>query len=240
MAVALRKHPVASALFDPRAGRTAGTVPVLRGPADRDHAPVAARLAAANHHRPGHHRRLQDRRLIQPGRHRARPSPGSATTSRTPGTRTPFGRSSPACDVRFVFVFQEKTPPYIVTVAELDAEAAAVGDDLNREAIAKYVECTETGSGPATCPTPRSARSPSQRGLARAGNPSHPTRRRTALMSSPNLPAPHQRERHHDPGRAAGDARRPGHRRRAVPRRRRGRSSDRRRDAAPPQHRPSP
>jgi hypothetical protein len=45
----------------------------------------------------------------------------------------------------FVFIVQEKTAPYVVTVAELDADALTLGQALTRRAIEIYQECTETG-----------------------------------------------------------------------------------------------
>lgn len=48
----------------------------------------------------------------------------------------------------FVFVFQEKTAPYLVTVVELDRDAQMWGDALNRRAIEIYRHCMETGRWP--------------------------------------------------------------------------------------------
>lgn len=50
--------------------------------------------------------------------------------------------------VAFVFVVQEKTPPYLVSVVELDTEALRIGRALNRRAIDIYRQCTETGEWP--------------------------------------------------------------------------------------------
>jgi hypothetical protein len=41
----------------------------------------------------------------------------------------------------FVFVVQEKEPPFLVSVVELDADAIAEGRRLNREAIRIYAAC---------------------------------------------------------------------------------------------------
>lgn len=46
---------------------------------------------------------------------------------------------------RFLFVFQLKTPPYLVRVVEPDDLALRIGRDLNREAIELFAECTRTG-----------------------------------------------------------------------------------------------
>ncbi len=48
----------------------------------------------------------------------------------------------------FVFVVQEKTAPYLVTVVELDAEALDVGRALNRRALNVYAECVSTDTWP--------------------------------------------------------------------------------------------
>jgi hypothetical protein len=42
----------------------------------------------------------------------------------------------------FVFVFQEKTAPYLVTVVELDALALRIGAARNRRALETYARCT--------------------------------------------------------------------------------------------------
>lgn len=48
----------------------------------------------------------------------------------------------------FIFVCQEKTPPYLVTVAEVDQLALRVGQELNRQAIDLYAECVASGNWP--------------------------------------------------------------------------------------------
>lgn len=48
----------------------------------------------------------------------------------------------------FVFVCQEKTPPYLVTIVEPDRTALKVGRRLNRQAIEVYAECVRTGVWP--------------------------------------------------------------------------------------------
>lgn len=53
-----------------------------------------------------------------------------------------------APDPAFVFVFVEKEPPYLVTVAEVDAMALRIARDLNRQALETFRECTETGHWP--------------------------------------------------------------------------------------------
>jgi hypothetical protein len=53
-----------------------------------------------------------------------------------------------ADDVAFVFIVQEKTAPYLVTVVELDVEAVRIGRELNRQAIDLYAECQSSGMWP--------------------------------------------------------------------------------------------
>jgi len=53
-----------------------------------------------------------------------------------------------ADEVGFLFVFQEKTAPYLVTVVQPDQEALAVGRALNDRALEVYAECRATGTWP--------------------------------------------------------------------------------------------
>lgn len=48
----------------------------------------------------------------------------------------------------FVFVAQEKTPPYLVGVYQLDEDALSLGRALNRQAIERYRDCVESGIWP--------------------------------------------------------------------------------------------
>lgn len=50
--------------------------------------------------------------------------------------------------VVFVLVAQEKTPPYLITVGELDAEALRIGRHLNNQALGVFADCTATGTWP--------------------------------------------------------------------------------------------
>lgn len=51
-------------------------------------------------------------------------------------------------DAAFVFVVQEKTAPYLVSVVQLDVNAMRIGALLNRRAITTYAECSSTGTWP--------------------------------------------------------------------------------------------
>jgi hypothetical protein len=51
-------------------------------------------------------------------------------------------------DAAFAFVVQEKTPPYLVAVYQLDAAALMIGAYRNRKALRTYAECTASGRWP--------------------------------------------------------------------------------------------
>lgn len=51
-------------------------------------------------------------------------------------------------EVVMVFVFQEKNPPYLINLVELDVMALRIGRDLNRRALDLYAECTAAGHWP--------------------------------------------------------------------------------------------
>ncbi|MER7131197.1 PD-(D/E)XK nuclease-like domain-containing protein [Streptosporangium saharense] len=48
----------------------------------------------------------------------------------------------------FVFVFQEKTAPYLVTVVQLDENAQRIAEDRNRRALEIYHDCVEADRWP--------------------------------------------------------------------------------------------
>lgn len=51
-------------------------------------------------------------------------------------------------DLPFLFIFQEKTPPYLVTVAQLRDGDAEIGREKNRMAIEMYAHCRAADSWP--------------------------------------------------------------------------------------------
>lgn len=51
-------------------------------------------------------------------------------------------------DVAFLFVVQEKDPPYVVSVIELGPETMMWGRQLNEEALRRYRHCATTGVWP--------------------------------------------------------------------------------------------
>jgi hypothetical protein len=51
-------------------------------------------------------------------------------------------------ETAFVFIFQEKTPPYLITIAQVDETALNIARARNRQAIEIYRDCRETGVWP--------------------------------------------------------------------------------------------
>jgi len=51
-------------------------------------------------------------------------------------------------DAAFAFVVQEKTPPYLVAVYQLDTAALMIGAYRNRKALRIFAECTASGRWP--------------------------------------------------------------------------------------------
>jgi hypothetical protein len=51
-------------------------------------------------------------------------------------------------DLPFVFCFQETSPPYLISVVQLDGEAVRAGRMWNAEACQRYRDCTESGIWP--------------------------------------------------------------------------------------------
>lgn len=48
----------------------------------------------------------------------------------------------------FAFIFQEKEPPYLVSVVDLDADALRLGREKNREALERFRDCRDSGIWP--------------------------------------------------------------------------------------------
>lgn len=147
MADALRRHPIASALLDPDRGRpevslfwhdqTHGVD--RRARLDWLPEPTSGRLIVADY---------KSAQSAEPG------AVGRAAASYGYHMQAAWYLDAVdalelAEEAAFVFVFQEKTPPYIVTVAELDAPALEVGRRRNDLAMQVFAECTATGEWPA-------------------------------------------------------------------------------------------
>jgi hypothetical protein len=147
MADALRRHPIAAALFDPARGKPEQSL------FWRDR-PTGVMRRARFDWLPD----ARSGRLIIPDYKTCR----SAEPAALARAVEDFGyhqqddwyraaaRALNLADetAAFVFVCQEKTPPYIVTVVEMDAEARRIGAARNRRALEVFAECTETGVWP--------------------------------------------------------------------------------------------
>lgn len=147
MADALRRHPVASMLFDPARGRPEQSL------FWRDR-PTGIMRRARFDWLPD----ARSGRLIIPDYKTCR----SAEPGALARAVEDFGyhqqddwyrAAARALDLAddtaaFVFVCQEKTSPYVVTVVEMDAEARRIGAARNRRALEIYAECTATGYWP--------------------------------------------------------------------------------------------
>lgn len=148
MADAIRRHPVASALFAPGSGRPEQSV-FWRD--EQSGVMRRARFDWLPHPRAG--------RLIIPDYKTCRSADPAALARavdeygyhqqadwyRTAAQATGLGDEHTA----FVFVCQEMTAPYLVTVFEPDMVALRIGAAKNRRAIETYARCTETGHWPA-------------------------------------------------------------------------------------------
>jgi hypothetical protein len=148
MADALRRHPIASALFAPGTGRAEQS---LFWRDERTGVMRRARLDWLRDPRDG--------RLLVPDyktAHDASPEAIARAVDTygyhqqgdwyTAGVRAlglDEGRGT-----AFLLVVQEKTAPYLVTVVELDAPAMRIGAAKNRRAIETYARCVETGHWP--------------------------------------------------------------------------------------------
>ncbi|MFI1734011.1 PD-(D/E)XK nuclease-like domain-containing protein [Streptomyces acidicola] len=147
MADALRRHPVASLLFDPERGTPEQS---LFWRDDRTNVMRRARLDWLPNPRSG--------RLIIPDYKTCR----SANPEKLAKDIDEYGYHQQddwyrsACrslgladdDAAFVFVCQEKTAPYVITVVEVSATSRRIGAARNRRALETFARCTETGYWP--------------------------------------------------------------------------------------------
>ena len=146
MAEVIRRHPVASALFDAELGRPEQSL-FWQDPDTS--VPLRARVDWLRDRAPG--------RLIIPD-YKTASSADPETFAKSAANYLYhlqdawYGDGARALgldeDPAFVFVVQEKTPPYLVTVIELDEAARRAGRELSRRAIATYQACTESGEWP--------------------------------------------------------------------------------------------
>ena len=146
MATAIRQHPIAGALLDPEGGATEQSlfwVDPVTGIWCR------ARLDYLPH-------RSSGRMILADYKTCAAADPASISKAvynhgyhqQADWYLDAALSCGAADDPAFVFVFQEKTPPYVVTVVELDRDALHWGSVLNTKARDVYRECTATGRWP--------------------------------------------------------------------------------------------
>jgi hypothetical protein len=148
MALAIRRHPIASVLFDPSGNGRPEQSLFWQDPE------TGVWCRARPDWLPDTY---ADRRLIIPDyKTTVSASPEHITKAvgnlgyhqqdawYTDGARALGLDDDPA----FIFVFQEKTPPYLVTVVQLDEDARRAGRARNRLAIERYRDCTESGIWP--------------------------------------------------------------------------------------------
>ncbi|MEV4335719.1 PD-(D/E)XK nuclease-like domain-containing protein [Streptomyces sp. NPDC049590] len=147
MADALRRHPVASRLFDPEHGtperslfwRDDRTGVMRRARLDWLPNPRSGRLIIPDYKTcvSAHPEKLQ--RVIEDlGYHQQDDTYRSACHALGIADDT----------AAFVFVCQEKTPPYVITVIEVNAAARRIGAARNRRALEIFAHCTATGYWP--------------------------------------------------------------------------------------------
>lgn len=146
MAKALRAHPIAAALFSPGSGAPEQTL-VWRD--ERTGVMCRALIDWLPHKQPG--------RMIVPDYKTTKNASNDAISRSAAdyeyhtqadwylsGIRALGLDANPA----FVLVAQEKTPPYLVNVAQLDPVAMRIARDENRESLRVYAECTAAGQWP--------------------------------------------------------------------------------------------
>lgn len=146
MADALRRHPVASALFSPERGKPEQTLiwrdeetgVWRRARLDWLPDPTGGRLIAGDY-KTANSADLDSiqRSVYKFGYH-------MQAAWYLDGLQALGFADFPA----FVFVFQEKTPPYLITVIELDVVAQRIGRERNRKALEIYRDCTAADHWP--------------------------------------------------------------------------------------------
>lgn len=146
MAAAIRRHPIASRLLSPERGEPERSI-FWR---DEEF---------------GVWRRGRLDQMPHPGRGRPIITDYKTTASASPEEipkavanyrydmqddwyRAAYRAMFPGEEPAFVFVFQEKTPPYLITCAELDTDARMAGERLNRAALEIYRDCAAVDNWP--------------------------------------------------------------------------------------------
>lgn len=146
MAAAIRRHPLAGALFDPAVGEPEKTF-IWQDP------------------QTGIWRRARLDWLPTPSDRRLVIADYKTTTDASPHAvaktianygyfmQDPWYRDGVTAaglddDPLFVFVFQEKTAPYLINVVALDPDDVQAGRDRNERALDLYADCIATGEWP--------------------------------------------------------------------------------------------
>jgi hypothetical protein len=147
MAAALRAHPVASKLLDPGRGRPEQS---LFWTDRKSGVPLRARLDFLPHVVSGRRLLLADYKTalsadpVEFKRSAANYGYHQQDSWYSDAARALGLDPDPA----FLFVVQMKSPPYLVTVVELDEQAKRIGRQLNRHAINTFQQCTAQGRWP--------------------------------------------------------------------------------------------
>jgi hypothetical protein len=150
MAAAIREHPIAGRLFTPGAGRVEASLFWCDGSGE-DAVMCRARPDWLRLEAEGRRALAVDYKTC-----------ASASPMDLPGVNGRLGYYQQAdwyltgittvLDTKvppaFVFVFQEKDPPYVVTVGQLSVEAAQRGASRNRRALDVYRRCRAEGRWP--------------------------------------------------------------------------------------------
>lgn len=147
MASALRRHPLAGALFQPGAGRPEQSA--------FWHDTVTGVMRRARFDWLPHHLTAAGRLLIPD--YKTTDSADLESIQKTIHRYRYYIQAAGYVDAAeallvdhaaFVFVFQEKTAPYLVTVVQLDELAMELGRRLNRQALDLYARCVEADHWP--------------------------------------------------------------------------------------------
>ena len=148
MAAAIREHPIAAALFDPdRGGRAEQSIFWVD---DRHGVWRRARLDWLPQLTPSGRLIIPDYKTTTSAENRAvaRKIADLGYHQQAAWYSDAARAMGLAEDVAFVFVFQEKTAPYLVNVVELDGVAMQLGRGLNERALTTYRRCTDSGHWP--------------------------------------------------------------------------------------------
>jgi hypothetical protein len=146
MTTALQEHPLASALLDPGSG-----VPEVSIFWEDEETGVRLRC------RPDWVPYTQDGLMLLPDyktartaepRSWARQAASFGYPQQDAWYRDAVIAAGLAEEVRFLFILQEKDPPYLVSVVELEPEDVEIGRALNRQAIEVFADCLATDTWP--------------------------------------------------------------------------------------------